>query len=285
MVSKSTFQQFISKIVPYRVWVQAAFLFVWLDPLAIRMHTMCSPVFHCYACPLATFACPIGVIAQFSALHLFPFIAIGLLAAVGILLGAVICGWVCPFGLLQDLAAKVPTPRVKIPQWMGHFRYVMLVGAVVLIPWFFGESHPLFICRICPAGGIEKAVPDMAAAAVQGNPIPWPNAIKIAIIALFFITIFFTIRPWCRVLCPLGAIFGFFNRFSMVKMKLDDHACTHCGRCKTLCKYGIQPDQDPNSDNCLRCLECTQCAPGALQAGTAFDAEAPKAADKKSPDA
>ena len=82
MVSKSKFQQFILKLLPHRLWVQIAFLLVWLDPLAIRMHNMCSPVFHCYACPLATFACPIGVIAQFSALHMIPFVAIGLLLVV-----------------------------------------------------------------------------------------------------------------------------------------------------------------------------------------------------------
>jgi len=273
MVKKSKLQQFAAKLIPHRVWVQIAFLFVWLDPLAVRMHTVCSPVFHCYACPLATFACPIGVIAQFSALHMFPFIAVGLLMLVGILLGALICGWVCPFGLLQDLAAKIPTPRFKIPQWMGYFRYVVLFGAVLLIPWFFGSEHPLFICLICPAGGLEKAVPDMAAAGIAGNPIPWPNAIKLTIIAVFLVAIFFTIRPWCRVLCPLGAIFGFFNRFSAFKMKLDDQACTNCGRCRTICKYSGTPDKDPNSDTCLRCLECTQCAPGALQSGTVFDPE------------
>lgn len=285
MVKKSKLQQIVSKLIPHRLWVQAAFLFVWLDPLAIRMHTMCSPVFHCYACPLATFACPIGVLAQFSALHMFPFIAVGLLAAVGILIGSIVCGWMCPFGLLQDLAAKVPTPRFKIPQWMGYFRYVVLFGTVLLIPWFFGESHPLFICRICPAGGLEKAVPDMATAGVQGNPIPWPNAIKISIIVAFLITIFISIRPWCRVLCPLGVIFGFFNRFSMISMKLSEHQCTSCGRCRTLCKYNGTPDKDPNSDSCLRCLECTQCRPGALQTGTVFDPEKPKAENEKSPDA
>lgn len=284
MVKKTKLQQFVLKLLPHRLWVQAAFLFVWLDPLALRMHTMCSPVFHCYACPLATFACPIGVIAQFSALHMFPFIAIGLLVLVGTLLGALVCGWICPFGLLQDLAAKVPTPRVKIPHWMGYFRYVVLFGTVLLIPWFYGEGHALFICRICPAGGLEKAIPDMATAAVQGNPIPWPNAIKLAIIVVFLIAIFVSIRPWCRVLCPLGAIFGFFNRFSVLSMNLKEHQCTQCGHCRTLCSYGGQPDKDPNSDTCLRCLECTKCGPGALQTGTVFEADTNEdSAKEKSP--
>jgi ferredoxin-type protein NapH len=273
IVKKTKFQQFILKLLPHRLWVQAAFLLVWLNPLAIRVHTICGPVFHCYACPLATFACPIGIIAQFSALQIFPFMAAGILILTGAVLGSLICGWVCPFGLLQDLAAKIPTPRLKIPSWMGNVRYLVLFGSVLLIPYFFGENHPLFICRICPAGGLEKAVPDMITAAIGGNPIPWPNAIKLTITITFVIAIFFTIRPWCLVLCPLGVIFGFFNRFSIFSMTLDDKKCTQCGHCRTLCTYGSQPDKDPNSDTCLRCLECTQCGPQALQASTVFDAD------------
>jgi polyferredoxin len=273
MVKKTAIQSFITKILPYRLWVQTGFLILWLDPLALRMHNICGPVFHCYACPLATFACPIGVIAQFSALHMFPFIAVGLLILIGASIGSILCGWICPFGLLQDLAAKVPTPRFSIPGWMGYFRYIMLAGTVILIPYFFGEYHPLFICKICPAGGIEAAVPNVITAAVKGEKILWPNVIKISIIIVFIIAIFFTIRPWCRVLCPLGAIFGFFNRFSVLSMDLKEHQCTQCGRCRTLCSYNGQPDKDPNSDNCLRCLECTKCGPRALQTTTIFETE------------
>ncbi len=270
-VKHSPLSQFVKKLLPYRLWVQVGFLLVWLDPLALRMHTLCGPVFHCYACPLATFACPIGVIAQFGALHLFPYFAVGLLITVGIFIGSIVCGWLCPFGLLQDLAAKAPTPRVKIPRWMGHFRYVVLIWAVIAVPYFFGEGHPLFICRICPAGGLEKALPDAVSAAIAGEAIPWPNAIKISIIVVFVVAIFFSIRPWCRVLCPLGVIFGFFNRFSLFRLEMKEHQCTQCGRCRTLCSYGVMPDKSPNADNCLRCLECTKCGPGALTAGTLLD--------------
>ena len=271
MIKKTKLQLFFAKLIPHRLWVQIAFLMVWLDPVGIRMHSFCAPVFHCYACPLATFACPIGVIAQFTALHLIPFIAIGTLITAGALLGSLICGWICPFGLLQDLASKIPTPRLKIPRWMGYFRYVILVGAVIVIPFLFGESHPLFICKICPAGFFEKAVPDMTSAAIADNPIPWPNIIKMVIGGVFLVAVLFTNRPWCRILCPLGAIFGFFNRFSILSMKLDDHHCTQCGRCRTICSYGVKPDKSPNSDSCLRCMECTKCGPAALQAATIFD--------------
>lgn len=275
MVKQKPIQSFFKRLIPHRLWVQVGFLALWLDPLGLRMHSVCAPVFHCYACPLATFACPIGILAQFSALHMIPFIAIGTLILVGALLGSLICGWVCPFGLAQDLAAKVRTPRFKIPRWMGHFRYVVLGGAVLAIPYFFGENHPLFFCKVCPAGFLEGAAPGMAQAAVAGNPVVWPNALKIAVVAIVVAAAFVTIRPWCRVLCPLGVIFGFFNRFSVFSMHLDEHHCTKCGRCKTICRYGSEPDKSPNSDACLRCLECTDCRPGALTAGTVFDAPEP----------
>jgi len=260
-----------SKLLGWRMWIQTAFLVVWLDPLGLRLHTMCSPVFHCYACPLATFACPIGILAQFSALHIIPFIAIGLLVTFGILFGTLICGWVCPFGFLQDLFAKIPTPKFDLPKFTGYFRYVVFIGAVLIVPYFFGEGHPLFICRICPAGAIEAKVPDMASQAMAGQQVDWPNAIKLTILVLFFIAVFFVKRPWCRVLCPLGAIFSLFNRFSAFFLRFNANKCTNCEQCHILCEYGIQPEKSPNDLNCIRCLECTKCSPDALTLGSIFE--------------
>jgi polyferredoxin len=258
------------RLLPHRIWVQVGFLALWLDPLALRMHQVCGPVFHCYACPLSTFACPIGVIAQFGSLHLFPFLAVGLLVVVGGLVGSLLCGWACPFGLLQDLAAKVPTPKIHLPAWTGHLRYVMLVGTVLLVPYVWGESHSLFICRVCPVGGIEVAVPNVVTQAVTGKPIAWPNPVKLAIVAVFLITIFFIRRPWCRVLCPLGAIFSLLNKVSALFLRVDRSRCTDCKRCRSLCAYDIQPDQSPNDSRCIRCLECTRCGRGAMSLDTVF---------------
>jgi len=271
MVKKTRLNNLASKLLGGRIWVQAAFLLVWLDPLGLRWHTMCSPVFHCYACPLATFACPIGVIAQFSALHVFPFVAIGLLVAVGAVFGTLICGWVCPFGFLQDLVAKVPTPKFDLPKVAGHFRYVMLIGTVLAVPYFFGEGHPLFVCRICPAGALEAAVPNVVSQAIAGEQVVWPNAAKLIILGLFLLAIFFMRRPWCRLLCPLGAIFSLFNRVSAFFLRFDANECTQCERCHELCKYGIEPEKTPNDLSCIRCLECTKCSPQALTLRSIFE--------------
>ena len=276
MVKKTKLGNLASKLVPWRTWIQASFLLAWLDPAGLRLHTMCSPVFHCYACPLSTFACPIGILAQFSALHFFPLIAVGLLVVVGALFGSLVCGWACPFGFLQDLAAKVPTPKFDLPRIAGHFRYVMLIGTVLLIPYFFGEEHPLFVCRICPAGALEAAVPNMIEQAIVGKEVVWPNAAKLIILASFLIAIFFMRRPWCRLLCPLGAIFTLFNRFSAFFLRFDSEECTHCERCHKLCKFGIEPEKAPNDLRCVRCLECTRCSPEAMTLGSIFESSESK---------
>lgn len=276
MVAVAKTKTFTQKLIPWRIWTQLSFLLVWLDPFSLRMHGICAPVFHCYGCPLATFACPIGIVATSIAFGIVPFLAIGIIVLAGALLGGIICGWICPFGFLQDLVAKIPTPKYKLPSWAGYFRYAVLIGLVLLIPYFFNEEHFLFICQVCPAGALESRIPRMVKASYSGNEIPWPNLIKSAVTILFVAGMFFIHRPWCRILCPLGAVFGLFNRFSAVYLKFKPSECNTCRVCHKYCGFEVQPDHKPDSDNCVRCLDCTQCPTNALTLGTVFDRHSSK---------
>jgi len=240
----------------------------WLDPLAVRLHTVCGPVFHCYSCPLATFACPIGVLANFSALHLVPYIALGILLAVGAIFGSLVCGWACPFGFLQDLLTRIPTPKFKLPAFLGWFRYAVLLGLVLAVPYFYGEGHALFFCRLCPAGALEGAVPYVAGQAIAGKEIPWPSATKIVILVAFAAAALFTYRPWCSVFCPLGAIFSLCNRISFLFVRFQADDCSGCDLCRDLCHYRGPSQQRAGDLRCIRCLDCVRCR--ALSVGTVF---------------
>lgn len=264
-MAKTTDKTFAARLTRWRSWIQAAFLSVWMLPGYFL--NVCGPVFHCYACPLATFACPIGVIGNFAALHTFPFFAVGMLLFVGGLLGAFICGWVCPFGFFQDLLGKIPTPRVKLPAWSGYTRWVVLVAFVLVVPFFFGEKHGLFICMLCPAGALEGAAPQMVGQALAGTHVAWPNTGKIAIVVLVVTAMLFTYRPWCTLFCPLGVIYSRLNRFSAIFLRRDPKKCTHCEACHKTCKIGVKPDQRANDPRCIRCLDCTKCPAGALTVG------------------
>jgi polyferredoxin len=243
-----------------RVWVQAALLAVWLDPLAIRLHTLCGPVFHCHSCPLATLACPIGVLANFAAIHVIPFIALGTLAATGAIFGAFICGWVCPFGLVQDLIGRVPLRKYELPGWMGHCRYAVLVVLVLAIPYWFGEGNALFFCRLCPAGAMEAAIPFTAGQAMAGKETLWPSAAKTIIFLLILAAMLFTWRPWCALLCPLGGIYGLFNRFSLFFLRFNPQECNDCDACRSLCRRRGPSERRSGDLRCIRCLDCTRCS-------------------------
>lgn len=248
-----------AKLAVWRVWVQLGFLLVWLDPLLLRMHNICGPVFHCYACPLATFACPIGVLANFSAIHMFPFAALGTLVASGAVFGSFICGWACPFGFLQDMIAKIPTPKFTVPLWMGNLRYLVLIACVAVIPFLWGKDSSLFICSLCPVGAMEGALPNMAKAAMAGSPVSWPNAAKMTILVLMVIAMFFTWRPWCTLFCPLGAIYGLMNNVSFLFLRFHPKLCVDCADCRSLCRDSGEAEHRVDGMRCVRCLECTNC--------------------------
>lgn len=258
-MAKARLRKQPSRIVRWRPWFQAGFLLVWLDPLLLRMHQVCGPVFHCYACPLATFACPIGVIANFSALHVVPYMAIGTLVVVGALVAGFICGWVCPFGFLQDLLDKVPLPKVRLPLWTGYTRYLVLAALVLVVPFLWGESHPLFICRVCPAGALEGGVGQTVKGWITGGPASPVSLTKWVILGAFLAAAVFIYRPWCTLLCPLGAVLGLFNRASIVFLRVDDKKCHACGACGAMCKIGLAPEKQLKDPLCIRCMACTRC--------------------------
>jgi ferredoxin len=135
----------------------------------------------------------------------------------------------------------------------------VLVALVLAVPYLFGEGHPLFLCRLCPAGALEGAIPAAVTAAGKGQPVVWPNAAKLTILALFLAAVFIHWRPWCRLLCPLGAVFGLFNRASLLVLRRDQGRCDDCGRCRRPCKYGVIPETQTGGTRCIRCLECARC--------------------------
>ena len=108
-------------------------------------------------------------------LHVFPFLAVGTLLVVGSLFGSLVCGWACPFGFLQDLVARIPTPKLRLPGWLGLTRYAVLAGLVFLVPYYYGEGSPWFICRVCPAGALEAAVPYSLQQSIAQHAILWPS--------------------------------------------------------------------------------------------------------------
>jgi polyferredoxin len=226
-------------------------------------------VFHCYACPLSTFACPIGVIANFAALHLWPLLVIGVLVAVGGAAGSLVCGWACPFGFAQDLLAKIPVRKFRIPAFLSHTRFLVLIGLVIVLPYVLGGQGWSFekqgdkavtICSVCPAGAAEAGVPAMIRQAAQkGSVETWMSWYKTAILIALLVLALFTYRPWCSIFCPLGAILAMFNRFSLFFLRFKGAECRSCNLCRSYCSYGVKVDQSINNSRCIRCLECTTC--------------------------
>lgn len=247
------------KIVAERWRVQLLFAVAFLGPLGLRIHAIPGCVFHCYACPLATFACPVGVAAKFASLHMIPLMVLGVVVAAGAFAGSLVCGWACPFGFLQDIFDRVPTRKIRLPNWLGYGRYVVLIVAVGVVPYLWGADNYLYICRFCPAGAIEAGLPMTLRGAAGGEVAATMSAAKWGILIVFVLSAVFIYRPWCRVFCPLGGVLALFNRVSIFHLRFDRIACTRCNLCRSRCPMGQAVDISANTAGCIRCGECTAC--------------------------
>lgn len=223
------------------------------------------PGFNCHSCPSAVFSCPVGALQLLTTYGMYhiPFYIFGFLGMIGSCAGRIVCGWACPFGLLQDLLHKIPSPKLPVPRIFKWLRYIILAGLVVAVAWITGEP---WFCKLCPAGTLEAGIP-LTAMNADLRELTGPLfAVKLGILAAFLLLFVLCKRPFCRTVCPLGAIYGLFNKISLVQPKVDLNKCIKCHACARACPVELTPYENNacQSADCIRCLRCLKCPTGAV---------------------
>jgi polyferredoxin len=237
------------------------------------LKSICLPGLNCYSCPGALGACPLGILQNGLAdpLLRIPLYGLGFLVLLGVVLGRMVCGWLCPFGLVQELLHKIPLRKLRpelAPAWHRGLlwgKFILLIALVILTPlvllWTTGYGIPAFCTYVCPSGTLMAGIPLLLAntslRALAGWLFGWKLFLLVGIVALSCLIF----RPFCRYLCPLGAIYGLFNRISLYRVTVDDARCTHCGACTRHCPMAVPVPRDPNQHTCIRCGECAAVCP------------------------
>jgi ferredoxin-type protein NapH len=216
----------------------------------------CVPILNCYACPSAFFSCPIGTIQHFMVVHSIPLYALGYLGVIGFFVGRMPCGTLCPFGFLQELLHKLPSFKIRIPPYLRSFRFLVLVSLVFVVPWITGEN---WFSKLCPAGTLTAGLPWVAMSPEIRALVRDLFWIKIALLVFFIVSSVIARRPFCQTTCPLGALYGLFNRVSLVRLRWNAATCNHCDKCFEICPMEIKVYEDENTAQCIRCLDCTAC--------------------------
>ena len=221
-----------------------------------KIKNVCVPGLNCYSCPGAVGACPLGSFqnAIYSSGKTIPFYIVGTLLLLGVIFGRVICGFLCPFGLIQELIYKIPSPKIKknkITKALSKLKYVILAVFVFLLSAI--KKYPAFCKYICPAGTIEGGIPlalgNPSIAAMLGTLFTW----KSIVLCIIVIGAVFIYRDFCRFICPLGAIYSFFNKIAFMGVCVDETKCDNCGRCIRECKMDISHVGD------MECIQCGEC--------------------------
>ncbi len=227
----------------------------------------CSPGLNCYSCPAAGFACPIGAMQAVGGSPKFgiSFYAVGFVLALGVIFGRAVCGYLCPFGLIQELLHKVPSPKKRIPKPLTYIKYVLLAGLVLMFPVFvadsFGYGSPAFCEYICPAGTLEGGIPLLLTHPELRMQLGGLFILKAAILVLTIVGCIVICRFFCKVMCPLGAIYGLLNKVSFYRMHVAETGCVSCGKCRDACPMDINPVARPDSAECIRCGKCAAACP------------------------
>ncbi|MGB9959466.1 MAG: 4Fe-4S binding protein [Candidatus Bathyarchaeales archaeon] len=234
-----------------------------------------------------------------SAATVFPWLAVASFLIVGILIGKSLCGWVCPFGFIQDLVGFIKRKKMEIsPETHGSMTYIkyFILGIVLLISLTFSASKLLGgyksyagalgifayapFTALSPAETLFATLPRMVqnfAVAVMEKPVSEVLSGILYLSPLFWVQLFILIgilifavyvpRSWCKYFCPHGAIMAILNKFSFLGLRRDPVKCVkgECRECVKACPMRVRildlPWEKFSDPECIYCLKCVDACP------------------------
>lgn len=182
-----------------------------------------------------------------------------------VLLGRVLCGFICPLGFVQDVAHQARQAlhiegvsfNERMYAVLRLVKWIMLV--IFLGIGFIGGNF----CDFCPAAAISPALAGFKLSLGLGG----------FFLIVVIVSSFFKRRSFCNI-CPLGYILGLTRKASLFKLKKDAVACTECGACYEACPMGIKSiftvregkkgelrKIDVTTPDCIMCGECVRRCP------------------------
>lgn len=186
-------------------------------------------------------------------IHSSAFILMGLGFLVALLFGSIFCGYLCPFGTFQEWLGKLGKklfPKkynhivpAKLDKLLRYLRYILL--AVVV--YQTARTAQLMFQNIDPYYALFNFFTGEVAVAAY--------SVLAAVILLSLIVE----RPWCKYLCPYGALLGLFNPIRIFKLRRNVTSCISCKKCDNACPMNIDVSKREtiSSPQCISCHKCT----------------------------
>lgn len=198
--------------------------------------------------------------------HQSSFTLMWLVLLLTLFFGPVFCGWVCPIGTVQEFVGKIGRkifpkkynqfiPK-KIDYWLRYLRYLVLISIVILT----AQQLRLVFQDYCPYFNLFSF---------------WSSEVTVSaviLLGIIFVGSLFVERPWCKYLCPLGALLGIFNLFRIIPLRRNDEIYINCRKCDRVCPMNIKiSDKKVIRDHqCISCLLCTDEASCPVEGGMEF---------------
>ncbi|KAA6318033.1 4Fe-4S binding protein [termite gut metagenome] len=156
----------------------------------------------------------------------------------GIIFGRFIICKICPFGYLQDWLFKIPSPfkrkSLKGDKYWRSLKYIAL-GLQLIMGLVLGFGN--------------------------NDTESGPQTAKLASFIILSFVFIILQRPFCKYLCPVGALFSLCNLISPYRYKVNTDKCTKCKKCTKKCKMDISVYKVPNHLECIRCKSCINACP------------------------
>ena len=180
-----------------------------------------------------------------------------ILASLGVLLallfGPVLCGWICPFGTVQEWVGKLGKKIWKkryntfIPRKLDFYLRFLRYGVLAWVVYMTSVSGTLIFQTVDPYYALFNF---------------WRSevsAIGLLVLAVVLVLSLFVERPFCKYACPYGAFLGLFNRIRIFTIRRKPHTCISCNACTRTCPMNIEVAQaeDIRNHQCISCMKCT----------------------------